>query len=262
MYISSTSISNATVAAQLLESTAVRLSGATYSSTDNSSGRTDAGDTVQLSASAKAVLAGTTALTPSAAYEAAATTRLATETGDQQLTDALMDAEPEGSSTSFTVALGNGASATQTTATGFMADIINTINQTGVAATQPGETAAEAQFASLYAKQLNEGATGRFYNETDVSDITAGLSADQKSSFMTAFENKTLTITPLSSTSGINVVGSGTSTTTISQSGAGGSEVTSSTGNSGIDYSSFDSSKNVLGIYSPFFGMTEITWDK
>jgi hypothetical protein len=262
MFLSSISIGNARVAAQLLESTAVELGGATSISKDNSSARTDAGDTVHLSASAKSILVGTTALTPSAAYEAAATTRVATETGDQQLTDALMDAEPEGSSTSFTVALGNGASATQTTATGFMANIINGINQTGVAATQPGETAAEVQFASLYAKQLNEGATERVYNETDISDITAGLSPDQKSSFMTAFENKTLTITSLSSTSGINVVGSGSSTTTISQSGAGGSEVTSSTGDSGIDYSSFDSSKNVLGIYSPFFGMTEITWDK
>ncbi len=264
MFISSTSISNARVAAQLLESTAVELGGATSISTDNSSGRTDAGDTVHLSASAKAILAGTTPLTPSAAYEAAATTRVATETGDQQLTDALMDAEPEGSSTSFTVALGNGASATQTTATGFMANIINSINQTGVATTQPSETASEAQFANLYAKQLDEGVSGRFYDETDLSEFTAGMSSDEKASFMTAFENKTLTITPLSSTSGVNLVGSGTSTTTISESATGGSEMSSETGYSGTDVSALEQqgTKYISGTESAFFGLSAVTWTK
>ncbi len=219
---------------------------------------------MQLSASARTILAGITVLTPSAAYEAAATTRLATETGDQQLTDALMDAEPEGSSTSFTVALGKGASATQTTATGFMASIINTINQTGVAVPQPGETAPEAQFANLYAKQLDEGVSGRFYDETVLSEFTAGMSTDEKASFMTAFENKTLAITPLSSTAGVSLVGIGTSTATISENGTGGSQVSSETGYSGTDVSALEQqgTKYIAVTESAFFGLTAVTWAK
>lgn len=92
----------------------------------------------------------------------------------------------------------------------------------------PPPTNAVDNFAQIYAQQAADGVAGRFYKGANLSLYTMGLSKAAKTSFMKAFNSRTLDIQSVTNATG--VTSTGTSTTSFFAGADGGGMAGSGTG--------------------------------
>jgi hypothetical protein len=249
MYVSTSFLADAKAAETVLNSnlTTASATQSTSKSAATVSGPTSGSsstDSVTLSAEAMA------------AIETAATETTSSETSETSsniyaaLDAAFSAALPKGSNTTITFSSSTGDTPVVTGTNGAAL----TAAMTGGSTT--GLSAAEANFAQLYSAAAAEGPAARFYQTTGLDSILPSLTDDQKQSFVTAFNNKTLTIQ--SATDAAGVTWSGTTYSTTTKGDLGGE---SQGGTGTVDTSALlAEGKNVLVGYSSFFAPIVISW--
>jgi len=276
MNISAASFSNARTAEFLLNDVILSSQQRFQASTSFDSNRlaSSGGDTLTLSAAATAFLISQAKTGSPAITDATNNTTTdgsneisAQGSNNGDLVLALENAQSEGQSTNITFNESNGT-IRQPVATGALASVINSINETGAVYAQPGESAAELTFANEYAAQKAEGAAGRFYNEVNVNLFTAGFSSAEKASFITAYNNQTLDIQSVNDAAGVTIEDAAGATAGGSgQSYATFSETATGSGGSGGGYGEYldvsdleKTNQYVVDTGSPFFGDTVVSW--
>jgi hypothetical protein len=255
--ISATSLSFAKSAERLINDIVHNFQPSSVSQSSTSS--PSSGDVVDFSVSAAAVLNGHAAASVSTG-DRSATDNFSGTTQDKYSNALGLAAEaalPEGSSTTFTF----NSAGTQPVVSGALAGVINSIDATGKVIAQPGESAAELNFANVYAAQRADGAAVGFYKGTDASFVASTLPSAEGAAFLTAFNNHTLDIQSGSNIAGVTITGNDQATTTFSEGAAGGSEISSSIGTSYEDVSGLEKTNQyVLTTGSLLFGNVVVSW--